>query len=316
MTHCINTIRKLAGLLNESAPINFSGTSDIEKEDARLGPVLIDLADSAGNSQFANALREVGAMLKQGETNPSEISSQTGIPTELITKMVTVARTAADSDHTDSANQYYEENNKMTSIQELLKLAGLPVNENYGPTYSRFESYIPDPLDDDNSIKVVVKYSYEAGWEPSEFEAGAADVVEIEEIEDAKTGEKLYVSDEVTDELRNEAWAHLKKEQDQAYDGPMDETAIGNTLTDHNNLIQEDNNNEIAADLEEIAEQIMMLTKQALTLVRGTDEYQRARSYWYGHIMSAVGSDEYSSHGYNMVTTILALRDNGTDDEW
>ena len=53
-----------------------------------------------------------------------------------------------------------------------------------------------------------------------------------------------------------------------------------------------------AEELRDIQEQMMDMCRQALQLVRqGGGHYERARSYWYGHIMSALGSDEYPRGG-------------------
>lgn len=76
--------------------------------------------------------------------------------------------------------------------------------------------------------------------------------------------------------------------------------------------IVENNNSdagERADELEAIQEQIMELTEQALSLLDGIDQ-TRARSYWYGHIMSAVGSDSYfSGSATSMRDSIDALRE-------
>ena len=73
---------------------------------------------------------------------------------------------------------------------------------------------------------------------------------------------------------------------------------------------------EIADELEEIQGHMLDLLGEAENLVSGTDEYDRARSYWIAHITTALTDD----HGYlggsmaNMQQTIDALREGDDDD--
>ena len=67
----------------------------------------------------------------------------------------------------------------------------------------------------------------------------------------------------------------------------------------------------IAMELEEIAEQIEMLTDQALSILpNGSTIKERARVYWYGHIMQALGSDSYGrSFSTSLRDTIEEVQD-------
>lgn len=72
--------------------------------------------------------------------------------------------------------------------------------------------------------------------------------------------------------------------------------------------------------MSEIADEIANLANEALELLpRNTVQYQRARSYWYGHIMSAVGDSQYDSgHQINMQTSIKDLEEieeTGSEDD-
>lgn len=67
---------------------------------------------------------------------------------------------------------------------------------------------------------------------------------------------------------------------------------------DEDELTESMDTEEIADELMQIADEIEGLVDQALRLVRESgrmDSYHRARSYWYGHIMAAVGSSGYTS---------------------
>lgn len=77
-----------------------------------------------------------------------------------------------------------------------------------------------------------------------------------------------------------------------------------------------------AERLEEIREEMMELCREALRLTRVESHhsmvYERARSYWYGHIMSALGSEEYpKGHATTMessVRELYAIDDEGLDE--
>ncbi len=74
-------------------------------------------------------------------------------------------------------------------------------------------------------------------------------------------------------------------------------------------------NQEIAADLEQIAEEIMELCRQAYDMLPPGDAKNRARSYWYGHIMSAIGSDDYpSGSATSMMDTVRELQEGGYEE--
>lgn len=81
--------------------------------------------------------------------------------------------------------------------------------------------------------------------------------------------------------------------------------------------VQEDtglDRREIAEDVEDIAGRIEDLVHQAMDLVRAADPHiaRRAQSYWFGHILGAVGSDEYpSGSATNMRETAQELLDDG-----
>lgn len=74
----------------------------------------------------------------------------------------------------------------------------------------------------------------------------------------------------------------------------------------------EDDDYGAAAELQEIREQIMELCQQALRLVPRSS-YESARAYWYGHIMSACGSDEY--HSGSATSMADTIRELGGDDD-
>lgn len=67
----------------------------------------------------------------------------------------------------------------------------------------------------------------------------------------------------------------------------------------------------IASELEEIAEQIEELTSQAVSILpSGSIIKERATSYWYGHIMQALGSESYGrTFSTTIRDTIEELRD-------
>lgn len=53
-----------------------------------------------------------------------------------------------------------------------------------------------------------------------------------------------------------------------------------------------------------------LLVEEAYTLVVDTERYEShaASRYWYGHIMSALGNDEYPTHATTMQNTIDNLK--------
>lgn len=83
----------------------------------------------------------------------------------------------------------------------------------------------------------------------------------------------------------------------------------------------EDNLEELAEELEVAADQIATIVTGVLHQLPNTGNIkERARSYWYGHIMAAIGSDEYaSSYSTTMLTTAEELRSipsNDDDDDY
>lgn len=66
-------------------------------------------------------------------------------------------------------------------------------------------------------------------------------------------------------------------------------------------------------ELENIAEEMMLLCEQAMRIVRGLDRGQygpiedRARMYWYGHIMSAIGNNDFPSRSYSLMDTVREI---------
>ena len=63
--------------------------------------------------------------------------------------------------------------------------------------------------------------------------------------------------------------------------------------------------------LGEIKEEIKELVREAVDLIRDTNEYERAKGYWYAHIVCAL-DDDHMYLGGSMVTmqrTIDALED-------
>lgn len=68
-------------------------------------------------------------------------------------------------------------------------------------------------------------------------------------------------------------------------------------------MIKEGDNHDVAIELEQIAEQIMELTEQAMSLVRGTSEERRAERYWYPQILGAISRD--ISYGASSMVTIM-----------
>ena len=81
--------------------------------------------------------------------------------------------------------------------------------------------------------------------------------------------------------------------------------------------LRESDNEEIAYELEEIQQQMLNLLGEAEQMLSGTDEYDRAKSYWLAHIETALTND----HGYlggsmsTMQDSIDALRE-GDDEDW
>lgn len=62
--------------------------------------------------------------------------------------------------------------------------------------------------------------------------------------------------------------------------------------------------------LEEIKDEMKALVREAIGLVRGTKEYERARAYWYGHIVSNLDDDHtYLGHQTTIQDTVEALRE-------
>jgi hypothetical protein len=68
--------------------------------------------------------------------------------------------------------------------------------------------------------------------------------------------------------------------------------------------------------LEEIKNKIKNLAQEAMEIVRGTSEYERARAYWYGHLVMSLDDDHmYVGHNTNMEDTIEALRSQVEDED-
>ena len=66
--------------------------------------------------------------------------------------------------------------------------------------------------------------------------------------------------------------------------------------------------------LEEIAQQIMELTDEAIGMTTGRDR-ARAEAYWYGHILSAAGDDSYAgSSMHTMMDSVAEMREYAEDD--
>jgi hypothetical protein len=67
--------------------------------------------------------------------------------------------------------------------------------------------------------------------------------------------------------------------------------------------------------LEEIRDDIAELVREAARMIRHTDEWRSAEVYWYGHILSALGDDDYpEGSATTMKETIQAL-DRDYEDE-
>jgi len=77
----------------------------------------------------------------------------------------------------------------------------------------------------------------------------------------------------------------------------MNENMIGKRF------IKEGDNQGAAEELEYLAEQIMELTEQAMSVVRGTPEERRAERYWYSQILGAISRD--NSYGASSMVTIM-----------
>jgi hypothetical protein len=76
---------------------------------------------------------------------------------------------------------------------------------------------------------------------------------------------------------------------------------------------------EAANLLEQIADHISELTREALEIAKSTNDmgiYNRAKSYWYGHILTAVGDSEYDTRfDTTMLSTANELRESGYDND-
>ena len=72
-----------------------------------------------------------------------------------------------------------------------------------------------------------------------------------------------------------------------------------------------------ANTLEELAQEIDSMVEEAYQIVRRIDNHlaSGAKSYWYGHIKSAVGSDDYPTYATTMQTTINDLRGEDEDSD-
>ena len=65
-----------------------------------------------------------------------------------------------------------------------------------------------------------------------------------------------------------------------------------------------------AHEIKRIREEIADLVDEALSLLPTDDNIkERARQYWYGHIMSAVGDSNYPTHSITMKTTMSELEE-------
>lgn len=65
-------------------------------------------------------------------------------------------------------------------------------------------------------------------------------------------------------------------------------------------------------EFEDIITQIEELTNAALQMTP-SNEQQRARSYWYGHIMTAIGSEMYGRSMYSMRDTLASFENEGLE---
>lgn len=92
----------------------------------------------------------------------------------------------------------------------------------------------------------------------------------------------------------------------------FEEEAVQEANTTYEAISESDE--EQADELEDIQGQMMDLCRYALTLVV-EHRQQAARSYWYGHIMSSLGSDEYPERSYTMAESVQELREQGDEDE-
>lgn len=84
------------------------------------------------------------------------------------------------------------------------------------------------------------------------------------------------------------------------------------TLTE--TVLREEDAHEVAAELEEIKDQIKALTYEAMELVPREGAYAaRARSYWFPHILQALDSDNEFMGGsmHSMQDTIDEISEEG-----
>ena len=74
---------------------------------------------------------------------------------------------------------------------------------------------------------------------------------------------------------------------------------------------------ERAERLDEIREEMKELLREAMGLVRGTDEEDRARGYWYGNIRMSLDDDhDYLSRGGSTIAdAVEALREAAGDED-
>ena len=73
---------------------------------------------------------------------------------------------------------------------------------------------------------------------------------------------------------------------------------------------------DVVMEFEETIEQIAELTQHALDMLPRGIIRDRARSYWYGHIMSALGSDEYGSGSATTMRDTWEELQNSDEDEY
>lgn len=93
-----------------------------------------------------------------------------------------------------------------------------------------------------------------------------------------------------------------------------------NELQDDESPLSENMDPEIVYEFQEAMETIMEQAEHAFSMLPRGIIQDRARSYWYGHIMSAVGSESYfGGSSTTMQDTLEELQDeiDGQDqEEW
>lgn len=125
-------------------------------------------------------------------------------------------------------------------------------------------------------------------------------------------GTKEALEELCRDELfSSEGEGHLSDESGTIYPTPLESIKPYEEMKEIVKEELETPSEEDIERLEEIRDELKELIEEAKNLVRGTHQYERARSYWIPHILGAIDKDNEYMGGsmINMQDTIDALRE-------